>query len=627
VLDLVTGLIDKSLVTTDEQGREVRYGLLETVRQYATARLAEAGEVDGLRERHLAYYLGLVEAVEPQLLGAGFDDPVLHTLTVELPNLRAALEWAAASSPSAGLHLMDALTLFWLFTGRYQEGDTAYARALNATSPQPTPLRGRVLAGRGHLAQHGGAYQAAHGWAQEALKTGQACEDPCTQGRALNILGRSVAIGDPASGRPLLQRSMELATLAGDDWCRISAAQTLAIAWGYQDEFDIGRPFLEHAYPLATRVGFRRGIALHWFTLGWDATVHGRLGEARELLTRSVAASDEVGDPFPSGLANGLLIYVHLACGETDLAHSQASQNLTRIQETGTGFVLGMAHQILGRTEMALGELPAARWHLKTAVEVDRLSGFAYFSTWDLTALATLERIDGNLDAAHRCGEEAREVARRSGSGWMQAGAERLLGRLALAAGEATKAEHYVHDALGRLVTKGFALDIPECLDILAAIAASQESFEDAARLLGAAAAGRERLGIVRLPPEPEFWASVELSTQEALGPDGYETAFAAGTALGTDEAVAYIRRARGERKRPSRGWDSLTPTELEVVRHIAAGLSNRQISVRMFIAPGTVKVHLSHIFAKLGTSSRVQLAAEATRRGYGHDPRAATER
>jgi DNA-binding CsgD family transcriptional regulator len=131
-------------------------------------------------------------------------------------------------------------------------------------------------------------------------------------------------------------------------------------------------------------------------------------------------------------------------------------------------------------------------------------------------------------------------------------------------------------------------------------------------------------IGIVRFPPEPEFWASVEHTTREALGPDGYDAAFAAGAALGTGEAVADVRRSRGERKRPSRGWDSLTPTELEVVRHIAAGLTNRQIGECMLLSPGTVKAHLSHIVAKLGTPSRSHLAAEATKRKLG--PPAATD-
>ncbi|MGH3977075.1 MAG: hypothetical protein ACRDS9_27735, partial [Pseudonocardiaceae bacterium] len=510
VLDLLTGLVDKSLVTTDERGPETRYRLLETVRQYATARLADAGEVDGLRDRHLAFYVALAEAAEPQVLGAGRDDSALHSVAAELPNLRAALEWAAATDPNAGLHLVNALALFWLFTGRYQEGDTAYARALDAADEEPTPLRGRALAGRGHLAQHGGAYEAAHGWAQTALDIGQTCGDPRTQGRALNILGRSVGIGgDLASGRSLLEQSVQLATLAGDDWCRTSASQTLAIAWCWQDEFDTARPILDDAYPTATQLGFRRGIALHWFCLGWEATVHGRLGEACELFPRAVAASDEVGDPFPSGLANSFLAYVQLACGDAELAYSLASENLRQVREAGAGLASGFANQMLGRTEMVLGQLTAAREHLQTAVDVDR-PGFAYALTWDLAALGTLDRLDGNLHAARIRGEEALAVARRLGGGWMKAGAERLLGRLALVAGEATEAERYVHDALGRLVAKGFAIDIPECLDVLGAVAATQESFEEAARLLGAAAAGRQRLGIVRFPPEPQFWAAVE---------------------------------------------------------------------------------------------------------------------
>ena len=79
---------------------------------------------------------------------------------------------------------------------------------------------------------------------------------------------------------------------------------------------------------------------------------------------------------------------------------------------------------------------------------------------------------------------------------------------------------------------------------------------------------------------------------------------------------VEYVTRARGERKRPSAGWDSLTPTELRIVGLVATGLTNPQIAERMFIARGTVKVHLSHVFSKLGVSTRAELAALATKKG-----------
>jgi hypothetical protein len=98
-------------------------------------------------------------------LAPGRDDPVLRSLATELPNLHAALERATTTDPNVAMRLVAALTLFWLFTGRYQEGDTAYTRALDSAGQEPTPLRGQVLAGRGNLALYGGAYGAAHGWA------------------------------------------------------------------------------------------------------------------------------------------------------------------------------------------------------------------------------------------------------------------------------------------------------------------------------------------------------------------------------------------------------------------------------------------------------------------------------
>ncbi len=71
----------------------------------------------------------------------------------------------------------------------------------------------------------------------------------------------------------------------------------------------------------------------------------------------------------------------------------------------------------------------------------------------------------------------------------------------------------------------------------------------------------------------------------------------------------------RGERKRPTSGWGALTPMELDVVRLVAEGLGNKDIGARLFISPRTVQTHLTHVYAKLGLASRVQLVQEASRR------------
>jgi len=81
------------------------------------------------------------------------------------------------------------------------------------------------------------------------------------------------------------------------------------------------------------------------------------------------------------------------------------------------------------------------------------------------------------------------------------------------------------------------------------------------------------------------------------------------------EETIAYVQRGRGERKRPASGWASLTPTELDVVRLVGEGLSNKDVATRLFVSPRTVESHLTHVYTKLGVSSRVQLAQEASRR------------
>jgi DNA-binding CsgD family transcriptional regulator len=95
----------------------------------------------------------------------------------------------------------------------------------------------------------------------------------------------------------------------------------------------------------------------------------------------------------------------------------------------------------------------------------------------------------------------------------------------------------------------------------------------------------------------------------------------ASGARYDVDRAAARLRSLgvrrgrRGPRKRPSTGWEALTPTELRVVKLAAEGMTNSQIGKRLFISHYTVATHLAHVFAKLGVSSRVELAAKVAGR------------
>ena len=108
------------------------------------------------------------------------------------------------------------------------------------------------------------------------------------------------------------------------------------------------------------------------------------------------------------------------------------------------------------------------------------------------------------------------------------------------------------------------------------------------------------------------------MTLRDSLGESDFQAAWDEGAALSVEEAIAYVRRGRGERKRPSKGWASLTPTELDVVRLACEGLGNKEIATRLFVSPRTVQAHLSHVYSKLGVSSRVQLAQEASRHDAG---------
>ena len=174
--------------------------------------------------------------------------------------------------------------------------------------------------------------------------------------------------------------------------------------------------------------------------------------------------------------------------------------------------------------------------------------------------------------------------------------------------------ERDAHDALAIAASMQAYLGIPDILECLGTLAGETGSHREAARLFGAAAAIRLRIGAVRFKIyDADYQASVA-ALRDAMAEQDFDSAWAEGAALSTEEAIAYAQRGRGQRKRPTSGWASLTPTERDVVRLVSEGLGNKDVATRLFVSPRTVQTHLTHVYTKLGLTSRVQLVQEASR-------------
>ena len=188
--------------------------------------------------------------------------------------------------------------------------------------------------------------------------------------------------------------------------------------------------------------------------------------------------------------------------------------------------------------------------------------------------------------------------------------------RVEVARGALEHAERDAREAFGIATTFGGEVLVPEILESLADVARIEGGQRDSARLLGIADSLRQRMAAVRFKVFDADHEACVTELRQALGKKDFDEAWSEGASLSTEEAIAYVQRGRGERKRPASGWASLTPTERDVVRLVGEGLGNKDVAARLFVSPRTVESHLTHVYTKLGLSSRVQLAQEATRRG-----------
>ena len=421
-------------------------------------------------------------------------------------------------------------------------------------------------------------------------------------------MGAGSLLADPVVAREHMVQAAELARAALDDWCLADALQIIGYTHLAEGDHRLALPFLEEAFPICDRRGnhFQRGW--HHGGMAWIAALRGQMPTAESEIRRAVEMGRTVGDPTLEVWACALLCLVLVAAGRPQALAAEMTRLLETRQEWGS----------LGEALIPTFAAPARLLEDPVGVAAEL----------EPTAIALIEHGD-LIDGSHLM-EQAARAALEGGrpadavrlaalgeeaapTGWHRSAARLVRGVSARQLGDLAACD-LLHDSLGYLAEREILLGVPLALETLGGLLMGEGRLAEGGRLLAAAETLRAQTGQSRLPGDQSRFDRDVALAEESLGSEWAEV-WAEGSGLKPAQAVAYARRARGDRKRPTTGWDSLTPTERQVVELAAQGLTNPEIGKRLFIGRGTVKTHLSHVYAKLNVSSRAELAAAASRR------------
>jgi predicted ATPase/DNA-binding CsgD family transcriptional regulator len=619
VLDLVAGLVERSLLQVSQGQGRARYRLLETIRVYARQRLSELDDPDRVRGRHLEFYVGLAGRAQAGLTG-GAPEPWMVRLDADLDDLRAAMDWAAATRELRGLvGITEPIVRFWFDRGLSGEVHRRLHDAADAPgTPDVERVRGWLTAAA--LALAGSEPASAYRSASKAVDASRATDVGGARALALGQRAYSGALSGLSTSEQVdadVEEAVQHAQRCGDAPTHAYVLAFAAAAMFISRTIDAGCRLYEQAVEVceANELAFQLPAA-HASLAEWQVW-SGRLDRTRRHARRGIDLSRQVGRPGweASGLTGlGAAAVLQGDHGQAQHWLSQAQAVLRRHGLEGTQYDMHL-RPWLALSGYVSGDLETARAVAEAIVRTGRGGGSRWdesIGEWLLGVLAHVE--ERHHDArAHLAASRALSTDPRIP---LPLGRSLLgLAELANQDGDLDEAWELAHEGLEVLDGHGDRVGAAAALAAIADLALAMGEPERSLRLLAASERFHVDTGIERFPLEADRFGRAREAAHAALADADATACWEAGGKLSLTEAVAYARRGRGRRQRPRVGWASLTPVERDVVGLVAQGHTNGEIGQRLFMSVNTVKKHLSRVYAKVDVEGRADLAAEVARR------------
>lgn len=405
LIDWLSLLIDKSLVHAEEHPGEMRYRLLETVREYSRAKLAASGELEALRNAHLALFLALAEEAEPRLRGV-HGQVWLERLDVEHDDLRAAMAWAFSTPGRADelLRLGSALWYFWYERGHLTEGRDWLEKGLRGHAGAPTVAYVRALGAAAYIAWRQGDLARAAILSQAGRDFSQVLNDRWALALSLLDLGLLARRKDDyARAAALHEESLALFRDLQDSWGIGESLRLLGIALWYQGDYARARDAIQEGLQLYRGLGDQRGIVDSLHILGRTTAYSGDVEAGRPVLEESLELYRRMSRP--SGLAQTLYVLarVELQGGEHERAKTLLEESLAVFRHIRDELTIANVLTLMGKVETRLGDDAAAARHFGESLTIRGRLGYQ----WDKSGIAEyLESVAG-LAVARRAYDSA----------------------------------------------------------------------------------------------------------------------------------------------------------------------------------------------------------------------------